>query len=62
MGTYRKFLTDGPQILGSTVQKVFAWGDLATKICAPLSYTYERLDMYSNVDDTNTGFCDKRQL
>jgi hypothetical protein len=31
-------------------------GDLATRICAPLSCTYERLDIRLNADDTNTEF------
>ena len=61
-GACNNFDTENPQILGSTVQKLFVWrpgeqdlytpvlhlwtiirlGDLATWICAPLSYTYER--------------------
>jgi hypothetical protein len=62
MGTSRKFLTERPQILVSTVQKLFAWGDLTTKICAPLSHNYERLDTHLNVDDTSTEFYVKNHL
>jgi hypothetical protein len=37
-------------------------GDLATRICAPLSYTYEPLDVHLNADDTNTEFYVKPRL
>jgi hypothetical protein len=34
--TWSKFRTEGPQILGATVQNLVARGDLAPRICASL--------------------------
>ena len=41
---------------------IFRLGYLASRICAPLSYTYERLDIHLNADDTNTEFYVKPRL
>ena len=45
MAASRKFHTESPQILGS---KSIRLGDLATRICAPMSFTYERLFVWAS--------------